>query len=111
MDDYDYTPYFRSKRKDWESNYDPKFQSPSRAKELHTAASSLSSLPSNRWVRPRLPEGSETLGKEFLADLKRWFSEHKIKHRSCLITENSETFWVYIFKKPSDAVLFKLAWG
>jgi hypothetical protein len=107
----DWGTFIPEYRKAWQSSYDPKFQTPMKPREHQSQLAGIDSLPSNRWVKPRIPEGSKTQKLEVEKAIQSWLRENKIKYRSCLIEHDSSIFWVYIFKRISDAVLFKLSWG
>lgn len=98
-------------RKDWESSYDPKYTKGTSNKSARSALPSVSSLPAKRWVKPRYPQGSKEEQVEHWADLNQWLLDNKVKQQKCQVAIDGNPTWVYLFKKPKDALMFKLTWG
>jgi len=97
--------------KGWESRYDPKFyekaSSPTPKKWPEP-----STLPENKWVKPRPPEKEDTQAKrDHRKEIRNWLAEQKIKYQICLVSIDKRECEVFLFKKTKHAMLFKLTWG
>lgn len=96
------------KRKGWESSYDPKFQQKNVIEVSNVA--DVNSLPANKWVIPRTADENESK-RDFRRNMLDWLKAQKCKYQVCIVTEKRKEVEVFLFKKTSDALLFKLSWG
>lgn len=106
---------YDTKFKDWQSKYDPARQ-PSRY-EPKPNLPLVSSLPEGKWValHKNGPRPDNYRGIE--EDIIPWIKEQRLKLQGrylvnmCDDHKNPIKAEVFLFKKVSDALMFKLAWG
>jgi len=102
---------FYSKRKGWESSYDPRHQVKGGEIKV-TKARDLSSLPAKKFVvyeqdiKVPLTERRETRRAMFT-----WLRDQKIQFEVQLVEIKRVETEVFVFTKQSNAVLFKLTWA
>lgn len=106
-----HTSDWYSKRKAWESNYDPKFQAKGGSVEV-IKAPSVDSLPAKKWVLPASVKDTEFKNRtEHRTAMMAWVREQKFKYQICMVSVDNRERDVFLFKKESAALMFKLAWG
>lgn len=98
-------------RKGWESQRAHDLKGARKPIDAQSTPSDVSTLPAKRWVKSSWPKGSLDEINQWCDDRDAWLKEHKAKYQTCLVTINDEPTWVFLFKKESMALMFKLAWG
>lgn len=99
-----------TKRKAWESKYDPKFHQ--KGVEIKVSkAPSTDSLPDKKWVLPVLEGDTLSDRIEKRKEMLKWLSDQKIRYQVCLVEIDKKEREVFLFKKEKIALMFKLAWG
>lgn len=109
--DYDEGPLvIDNGRKGWESKYDPKYIKGTNTKHPRMTPPDVNTLPKLRWVQPRFPENlveRETFREEMCS----WLNERASKYQTCEVIMDRRATTVLLFKKASEALMFKLTWG
>lgn len=99
-----------TKQKAWESKYDPKFHQKGGEIKV-TKVPNVDSLPAKRWVLPRLDQESLAERNAHRLKILAWLREQNFKYQVCIVEIDKRSREVFLFKKESIALLFKLTWG
>lgn len=101
---------YYTQRKAWESKYDPKFHQKGGEIKV-TRAPSVDNLPAKRWVLPLMDQETRELRTAHRRTILAWLREQNFKYQVCIVEIDKREREVFLFKKESIALMFKLAWG